>query len=308
MKVFQRLIYRFRNVTPPATESPLPPDYEIDFPEPRTRSFAATVREWSISLKLANANPPAIHELVPLAQALGSADAAIVVWTFQKWIAANKARKREYHFQEGRWWIYTSIAHLSVDHFPWISETKMAKLLIQLDKDGVLLRARFALNIAGTDARYWYSVDEEAVARRIKEKTVSPDPSRRIFYGDALPPGLQEREDTPLGPADYYIDERLTLDFIPKRSRQTQFGYVYLLKATNGLHKIGLSKDAERRLKDFENLPFGVEYICVIESEDMRGLESSLHKRFAAKRVRGEWFDLDAEDVDYIRSLTLEGF
>lgn len=307
MKSLWRLIDRFKNVTPPGAEPPLPPDSEFDLPEPRTRSFAGTLREWTISLKLANANPPVIHELVPLAQALGSADAAIVVWTFQKWMAANKARKHNYHFQEGRWWIYTSIVHLSVDHFPWISEAKMSKLLTHLSKEGILLRSRFALNISGHDPRYWYSVDEEAVARRIKQTTIPPDPSRRIFYGDALPPGLQEREDTPLGPANYFIDERLTLDFIQKPTRQLQFGYVYLLRGQNGLYKIGLSKDAERRLKNFEGLPFDVDYICVIESEDMRGLEASLHKRFAAKRVKGEWFDLDAEDVDYIRSLTLEG-
>jgi len=45
------------------------------------------------------------------------------------------------------------------------------------------------------------------------------------------------------------------------------------------------------------------ELICTIATEDMHGLESRLHKRFADKRANGEWFLLDEADVEYIRGL-----
>ena len=86
-------------------------------------------------------------------------------------------------------------------------------------------------------------------------------------------------------------------------NQQSQIGYVYLL-AGGGYCKIGCSRNAEKRRGQISpKLPFKVEPICTIVSGDMYGLETELHRRFADKRTNGEWFELDPEDIEYIKGL-----
>ncbi len=81
-------------------------------------------------------------------------------------------------------------------------------------------------------------------------------------------------------------------------------GYVYLLKSMSGYYKIGRTKNPKNRLATFSvKLPFEVEFEHVIECRDMYRLEKSLHSHFAERRVNGEWFDLSADDVAYIKSI-----
>ena len=82
-------------------------------------------------------------------------------------------------------------------------------------------------------------------------------------------------------------------------------GYVYLLQSPSGNYKIGRTSNPDDRLKTFSvKLPFEVEYVCVIQTDDMYALESNLHQRFWDKRVNGEWFTLSPEDVAHIKGLT----
>lgn len=79
-------------------------------------------------------------------------------------------------------------------------------------------------------------------------------------------------------------------------------GRVYLLRAENGLHKIGRTANPSDRLKTFSvKLPFQVQFEHLIETNDMYALESKLHKLFAEKNIAGEWFELSPEDVLYIK-------
>lgn len=82
-------------------------------------------------------------------------------------------------------------------------------------------------------------------------------------------------------------------------------GFVYLLQQVGGTHyKIGYSKNPESRNKTFGiQLPFDVEFICLIKTDDMIALELELHEKFASKRGSGEWFALNPEDVEYIKGL-----
>jgi hypothetical protein len=97
-------------------------------------------------------------------------------------------------------------------------------------------------------------------------------------------------------PTDYKIDTAQ----IPGEEIK---GFVYLLQC--GSHyKIGASKNVDRRITQLATLPpFDLERICIIETEDMFGLEASLHEKFSSKRERGEWFRLDAADIDYTKGL-----
>lgn len=90
----------------------------------------------------------------------------------------------------------------------------------------------------------------------------------------------------------------------PKAKRRDP-GFVYLLREINGTHyKIGKTKTPESRAKTFGvQLPYAVEYECLINTPSMSMLETALHERYAHKRINGEWFQLEPEDVEYIKSL-----
>jgi hypothetical protein len=72
---------------------------------------------------------------------------------------------------------------------------------------------------------------------------------------------------------------------------------VYLLKA-GPYYKIGKAKDLDKRVKQIRlQLPYPVEVMHSIETDDSSGIENYWHKRFACKRANGEWFLLTDDDV-----------
>lgn len=80
-------------------------------------------------------------------------------------------------------------------------------------------------------------------------------------------------------------------------------GFVYLLHSSIGYYKIGRSISPEVRVKAFSvEMPFEIKLECLVESKDMHELELYFHRHFKDKRVKGEWFQLDAQDVEYIKN------
>lgn len=80
-------------------------------------------------------------------------------------------------------------------------------------------------------------------------------------------------------------------------------GIVYLLKS--GPHyKIGKSTNFEKRLTQIKlQLPHAVEVIHVIHAADHSRAESHWHRRFAARRLNGEWFELSDAEVAEFKSV-----
>lgn len=84
-------------------------------------------------------------------------------------------------------------------------------------------------------------------------------------------------------------------------------GYVYLLRGVQGAYKIGKTINPEDRIATFKlNLPFPIEYETIIYTENRHQLEKELHNRFKGRRINGEWFALDQEDVEYIMTVGIE--
>lgn len=89
-----------------------------------------------------------------------------------------------------------------------------------------------------------------------------------------------------------------------KRASAAYKGFVYLIQSPTGYYKIGRTTNPKDRMKTFSvKLPFEVEYVCVIQTDNMYGLEQILHNRFADKRVNGEWFNLSPDDVEHIKGM-----
>lgn len=77
---------------------------------------------------------------------------------------------------------------------------------------------------------------------------------------------------------------------------------VYLMRA-GPLFKIGCSRNPERRVRDVAyGVPAEAVVIHMIETDDPFGVEAYWHRRFAGKRVRGEWFRLSADEVATFRA------
>ncbi len=83
-----------------------------------------------------------------------------------------------------------------------------------------------------------------------------------------------------------------------------QFGFVYLMKSGR-FYKIGRSTCAEKRAYEVQLvLPEELTLVHKIKTDDPVGIEAYWHSRFADRRLRGEWFDLKADDVRAFRRRT----
>jgi len=78
-------------------------------------------------------------------------------------------------------------------------------------------------------------------------------------------------------------------------------GYIYLLKVTGGPCKIGMTTKPFQRFNTlYHQSGMPIDYICcyLLRYGNVRRVEIHWHKRFAEKRIAGEWFDLSDEDIN----------
>lgn len=73
--------------------------------------------------------------------------------------------------------------------------------------------------------------------------------------------------------------------------------YLYLIRCQD-YHKIGIANDVESRLAQLSTgNPYPLEVVSVYGFQNAQPVEASLHQRFSASRIRGEWFRLNPNDV-----------
>jgi hypothetical protein len=102
-----------------------------------------------------------------------------------------------------------------------------------------------------------------------------------------------------------YIGERPKFATRPERTKRR--GYIYLVWANTGEYKIGYTIDVGNRIKAFSvQPPFEYKVIHTFPADDMEQAEILLHDKFSEKRIKGEWFSLNDEDVSWF--LQISGF
>ena len=80
-------------------------------------------------------------------------------------------------------------------------------------------------------------------------------------------------------------------------SSNQSLGAVYLFRHGK-YYKIGKTNDTVRRGNELKiQLPENLDLIHEIKTDDPSGIEAYWHRRFEAKRMNGEWFDLNSNDL-----------
>lgn len=87
-------------------------------------------------------------------------------------------------------------------------------------------------------------------------------------------------------------------------NKEPNGGFVYIFQC-NGLYKIGRSQNPHERMKKMAGaiMPFEIKLVHTIPSQDPVATEAMLHKKFAERRVIGEWFKLEEEEILYLLGL-----
>jgi len=102
---------------------------------------------------------------------------------------------------------------------------------------------------------------------------------------------------------NYRIDPHVFLnEEASKYFKRDCDGYVYLVKADN-LYKIGMSSNPEKRMETLRyRPPYPTKLIHAFRTPQCRKDEWLLHIIFRDKRVVGEWFILDEDDIAWIKT------
>jgi len=89
------------------------------------------------------------------------------------------------------------------------------------------------------------------------------------------------------------------------QQRDNEECYVYLmLDRKNGYYKIGISNEPEWREKTLQSEKPSIKLIAAKKFVNRRmtaNIEKALHDSYSHRRKRGEWFQLDQEDIDEIK-------
>lgn len=91
-----------------------------------------------------------------------------------------------------------------------------------------------------------------------------------------------------------------------EKSNDAASCYVYLMvDTTNGYHKIGISNNPAYREHTLQSEKPTIEIVYTKEFPSRaiaEGIEMGLHKAFLSKRIRGEWFKLNEQDVEMLKA------
>lgn len=151
----------------------------------------------------------------------------------------------------------------------------------KLDKWKINFNTNNQSIIGDADNYYWYSGDNyNKVLKRLVTEYVE---LVKIHIDDYKP--LKKRETV-----------------LENQSKTQEECFVYLMiDTTNNFHKIGISNKPEYREKTLQADKPTIELIVSKRFPNRKiaeSIEKSLHLTFKEKRIRGEWFELDNNEVD----------
>lgn len=136
-----------------------------------------------------------------IAEALGSVSEAIVIEKIS--YLTEKSKEANRNCFDGRYWVYNSYREWHEKFFPYWSERNLKKIFAKLEQDGILITGNYNKN--RIDRTKWYSVDQDALRKKLEEKGV---PLGTKF---TMPPDFHsEQSSQPIPYISYkYIDKKI---------------------------------------------------------------------------------------------------
>jgi hypothetical protein len=165
---------------------------------------------------------------------------------------------------------------------------------------------------ASHDVTHWAACTQDA--HELQRQTVALETRNKDAYDELKTQCLLVINQNTIALDDHDIEcATLILAFMngqtmpPKAKKSKSYkktpGFVYLIKGSKG-YKIGMSKTPLERITTLGVvLPFPIETLAVIETDDMVALERQLHKHYDEFRLNGEWFDLRDDHVEDIQAM-----
>lgn len=83
--------------------------------------------------------------------------------------------------------------------------------------------------------------------------------------------------------------------------KELDIGYIYLVKMGEN-YKIGKTKKPKERLVEFTKMPQKIETVVCEKVKGYSDEEKFLHTIFSHKNIRGEWYSLDKNDIENIKT------
>ena len=207
-------------------------------------------------------------------------------------------------------WI-TNVLPMAENYF---ALTTRKRLLYVLHWYGDSGGERILVPDVATEARRIYELDHvekinERLSLTIKAEYTFPVYDRDV---DELPedmPEIIQRVAEVSGFKEYLKKENTDWKNKFKAHKESYYEYhkdihgVYLVKADNGLVKIGMTSDINERLRSLRtNSPCELKLVGFIKTFENSYLEHKLHQEYENKRSHGEWFCLTDDDIKTILS------
>lgn len=87
-------------------------------------------------------------------------------------------------------------------------------------------------------------------------------------------------------------------------TKNSKIGYVYFIQENfTYTTKIGRSHNLEDRLRIFiSDFPFNIKLLHYIKTDNYEQIELEFHKHYKSKRVNGEWFLLEEEEITNLKN------
>ena len=98
-------------------------------------------------------------------------NADIIYSNIKFWISTNKKNTSDYHFYQGKYWMYNS-AQAFAEHFPYLTERQIRRCLVKLEEKGYVLSGNF--NKMKYDRTKWYSISTRPMLPNGKLELTEP--------------------------------------------------------------------------------------------------------------------------------------
>ena len=172
-----------------------------------------------------------------------------------------------------------------------------------IDSKDYLTDNELSLGAKGTYAFFKAFENEHITLEKLEQSCNNGSASCKSFVNELVEKGYIEkdytREKGRVTGIKYTLPEKVRK--LSNGEKSGDIGFLYLFKKDDE-YKIGITRNVKNRSIAVKGSSKDFSIICYEKVEDYGNKEGELHNYFSDKRIRGEWFNLNDNDIEYIKS------